>query len=175
MKKLVTILSMTLFLLAGCSDPDNALEDAQNTPDTQPIHYETEAERKERQGVRDKTIGEQGGYIQSKRPDLKQIDRSKEYTDSYTNDEALLLMQELNKLDYLAAVEVASSDDKIMIGVMLNENDNHKQISDEQFADRIKHEVKKIIPDTKKEIIVFTEESEWGEWKNLDSRFQSPE
>lgn len=172
MRKNVIFLFIILFFTA-CSAPNNALDRGEQ-PNTQPIHYETEAERKERESVRDQTIGEQGGYTQSKQPHLKQIDEDKDYTNPYTDEDSLLLTEELNKLDYLAAVEVASSEDTIIIGVMLKDVDSHKQISDEKFSERIKNEVRKVLPETDKEIIVFTQEAEWGEWKNLDSRI-SPE
>jgi len=171
MKKNMVLFALLLTMLMACSQPENTLQPNEER-ETQPIHYETEEEQKERKGVRDQTIGEQGGYIQSEQPHLKYVDRDQDYTDPYKNEEALLLTEELNKLDYLATVEVSSAEDRIVIGVMLQANDSHKPISDEAFAEQIEAEVKKILPDTDKDIIVFSQESEWGELKNLDGRIQ---
>jgi len=158
-------------MLTACSQPQNPLRPSEDT-DTKPMHYVTDEKNKKREDARDQPTREQENASQNERPELKYVDYDWEYTDPYKNEEALVLTEELNKLDDVATVEVSSAKDRIVIGVMLNAEDSHKPISDEEFAEQIKAEVKRILPETDKEIIVFSQESEWGELKNLDGRIQ---
>lgn len=168
-KKLAPLL-LLIFLMTACSDNDRNALDRDEQPGTQPIHYETDKEQKEREGIREQTIGEKGGYSQNDQDRMKNVNDERNYSDPFTNEESKRITEELNKHNNIAQVQVASTDNRIIVGVMLRENDSHKRISDEQFADEIESKIRDILPDENRDIIVYTGDAQWGRLKNLDAR-----
>ncbi|HEY4601183.1 MAG TPA: YhcN/YlaJ family sporulation lipoprotein [Cerasibacillus sp.] len=147
---------------AACSSP-NQHENAVKNNNTQPIHFETKEQQKGRLGVREKSIGEQGGYPQSYRNFNKGPDKGP-YTDIFTNDESAKLEEHLRTFKEVKQAQVASTEDRIVIGVILS---NRFQ-EDPNIATDIKRSVEEMFPN--KTIIVYTDHIHWDRMRELRSK-----
>lgn len=159
------------FTMVACANDNGANEDAQREIDnknTQPIHYETNQEKKERLHVRDQTIGEKGGYPQTHQDKANDANNKNGYTDVFTNEEAQMIAETLQNKREIVQAQVASTDDRIIVGVILQAHAKQKD-----SAQQIKKEVKKLVPNTDKQIIVYTDDIHWDRMKNLDARLKA--
>ncbi|MEC5422057.1 YhcN/YlaJ family sporulation lipoprotein [Virgibacillus sp. C22-A2] len=161
-----SIILLILFVV-GCTNADDNTQTNNEDIRTQPIHYETESEQKARKGLRDKTIGEQGGYPQSDQEGVNASDYSGGYSDVFTNEESEFLANELQAHRDIIQAQVASTEDRIIVAVMLREHSNH------DVAETIETEVREVIPETDKQIIIYTDDIYWDRMKNLDARLEA--
>lgn len=164
------LLAIGLFisLLFGCTNTDNNTENDNGDANTQPINYETNEERSERLGNRDLTIGQKGGYPQSDQSDLNGPGQNDtDSSDIFTNDESKKIMDHLQQRKDVKLAQVASTDDKIMIGIMVQDYANP------DINDEIADEVQRMAPG--KKIVVYTDDVYWEKMKNLKSRWSNPD
>lgn len=161
-KVLFPILALTM-LLVGCTNTDDNTENTNENSSTQPIHYETEGEQKDRLNTRDQSIGEQGGYPQSDQEGANSSDYRGGYSDEFTNEETEKLSKQLKDRKDIVQAQVASTDGRVIVAVILKE-----KYTDHDIKGSIESEVSEAIPD--KEIVVYTDEVYWDQAKNLDAR-----
>ncbi|GAB3050321.1 YhcN/YlaJ family sporulation lipoprotein [Virgibacillus ainsalahensis] len=165
MKSKMTLFLFSLLVITGCANTDETQNNNEDV-DTQPMHYETEDEKKERMGTRDRTTGEQEG-------NPNDIDKANSadfeggYSDPYTTEETEAISRKLKEHEDIIQAQVASTDERIMIGLRLKEH------TDPNIPNNIQEEVKEIIPNTDKQIIVFSDEIYWDRMKNLKTRGDS--
>ncbi|WP_010651031.1 YhcN/YlaJ family sporulation lipoprotein [Oceanobacillus massiliensis] len=162
LNKLLLSLMLILLLAAGCTNGERTQQtsDINDGGSIQPIHFD----RKDRDiyNKDESSIGEQGGYPQSEQKMANDADFSN-YTDAYTNEESIRISEELQQRKDIIQAQVASTDDRIIVAVMLQERFNLEVPDVEEY-------VREIVPDTDKEIIVYTDEIHWDRMKNLDAR-----
>ncbi|MFS0751321.1 YhcN/YlaJ family sporulation lipoprotein [Oceanobacillus sp. 1P07AA] len=155
-------------VLMGCTD-DNTASDLQNNNRTesesvQPIHFEDQ----DMEDSNQQSIGEQGGYIQSRQYGVNET-RANHYTDAFTNEESIRLTESLrNRVDVVQA-QVASTEERIVVGVILKEH------ASPDTGDKLVKHIERQLEDSNKEIIVYTDDVQWDRMKNLDSRLQAEE
>jgi len=171
MAKLMMIpFSLLLIFITGCADTAEEETRMDRESPTQPIHYETEREQKERLNARDQTIGERGGYPQSKLENVNDADFEGGYTDEYTTERTEEIADYLKRKQDIIQAQVAETDDRIVVAVMLPEfADRHPDVSGS-----IEEEVRNILPGTNKEIVVYTDSVYWERRKN-DARWKARE
>ncbi|WP_163970116.1 YhcN/YlaJ family sporulation lipoprotein [Oceanobacillus halotolerans] len=163
-RSFITISLMVPFVIA-CNDTDHIDENAQrdgNQSDPQPIHYESEGEKRERLGIDDQSIGERGGYPQTNRDDINRSENNNRYTDAFTNEESEEIAEHLRQRNDIRQVQVASTDDRVVVAVMLNKHHDH------HVPDNIEEDIKEFVQD--KKIVVYTDDIYWERMRNLDSR-----
>ncbi|WP_042223344.1 YhcN/YlaJ family sporulation lipoprotein [Oceanobacillus manasiensis] len=157
------IVGLILTILTGCNlgmeEQGQQRNDQQNT---EYVHYETEKERKE-QGE-GPSIGERGGYPQSQQEGANDADFKRGYSDQYTNEEALWLSEELENRKDIVTAQVASTEDQILVGLV------QREYAGEDVPQQVKKEIQRLLPDNKKEIIVFTDNAYWEYMKNRDAK-----
>ncbi len=156
---------MLLLLVAGCNAGQDTSEQRRDNT-IQPIHFEPETNANDRYETNQPSIGEQGGYPQSEQEGVNASDFS-HYSDAFTNEESARITKELSKQKDIIQTQVASTEDRIVVAVILREHFDH------DVSHHIEEEVKKIVPDTDKQIIVYTDDIEWDRMKNLDARLQA--
>ncbi|CDQ39451.1 YhcN/YlaJ family sporulation lipoprotein [Virgibacillus salexigens] len=163
------ILLSLLLVLTACATNlnEDVQEEQQQSGNTQPIHYETDQEKTERKYQREQTIGDKGGYPQTHQKKANNANYKNGYSDAFTNDEAIKLSNKLQNKREIVQAQVASTEKRIIVGVILAEDER------QGTANTIKQEVKKIVPDTDKEIVVYTDDVHWDSMKNLDSRIKA--
>lgn len=104
------------------------------------------------------------GYEQSKqRKDLLQDDSDNKITDQYTTEETQMISEHLMNLQEIQAAQVASTDDRVVVGVILNRN------ADRHIGNMIEEEVRKFVNDDK-DIVVYTDDTYWYQRRNLDAK-----
>lgn len=159
-----TGLLFAVLLASGCSnDNNNEASKNNNQPQTDTINYETESEQNERLGLREQSIGEQGGYPQTDQDNLNRGDNTTgNNTDVFTNEQSKKIADLLMKRQDIKAAQVAVTDEKIVIGVMLNDHSDH------DITKGIKEDVRKYEPN--KTIVVYTDDINWDRKNNLRAR-----
>ncbi|MFA1822557.1 YhcN/YlaJ family sporulation lipoprotein [Virgibacillus oceani] len=172
MAKLMIIpFSLLLIFIAGCADTAEEETRMNRESPTQPIHYESEREQKDRLNVRDQSIGERGGYPQSKLDNINDADFEGGYSDEYTTERTEEITDYLKRKQEIIQAQVAETDERIVIAVMTPERPNH----DTDISGAIKEEVENILPGTDKEIVVYTDDAYWERMKNIDARWKARE
>lgn len=158
-------LLLATLTVVGCTNEGNNEAGNDNQTETQPIHYETKNERDERLDLRDKTIGEKGGYPQSEQKNLNSGDgKTGNNTDEFTNKQSKVISDHLKEKRNIKLAQVAITNDKIIVAVMLNEHNDHEISTD------IKNEVRKFEPN--KTIVVYTDDKHWDRMNNLKARLK---
>lgn len=163
------LLSFILFLTACGMNEESKGTDTTDR-NTQPIHFESNNDQ-------NRSIGERGGYPQSEQLN---VNRGNEinYTDIYANDKTEKLRKQLVKTKDIVQAQVAETDDEIIVAVILSQayqKDIASQDEVEDTLDRIENKVKEILPNTNKEIIVYTDTMHWHRMKNIDARTKNRE
>ena len=156
------ILLITLSCVA-CSPQHSSQDENAVKNNTEPIHFETKEQQRDRLGVREKSIGEQGGYPQTNRNYNKGPDKER-YSDIFTNDESVRLEAHLRTFKEIKQAQVASTKDRIVIGILLN---NRFQ-EDQNVATDIKQSVEEIVPN--KTVIVYTDHIHWDRMRELRAK-----
>jgi hypothetical protein len=152
-------------IMVGCSN-NNTNGDAQNNDNdvnTESIHYETNQEQANRLGTNDESTGEKGGRIQSDQSGTNASNgHSGNYQDIFTNEETDKIYSRLIKLKEIKQAQVATTDDRIVVAVMLNRH------AGKNIGDKIENETRKVVPN--KEVYVYTDDVHWNDVKNLRAR-----
>jgi hypothetical protein len=172
-KRLLVPCSLLLFFITACTNAGDE-ETGMDTNDNdapEPIHYETEREQKDRLNVREQSIGERGGYPQTEQENISDADFEGGYTDMYTNDRTEELADYLKRKQEIVQAQVAETDDRIVISVLLPEDPQH----DVDISSSIEEEVRNILPGIDKQIVVYTDDVYWDRMKNLDARWKARE
>ncbi|WP_249870983.1 YhcN/YlaJ family sporulation lipoprotein [Oceanobacillus saliphilus] len=157
-----------ILLIGACDGAENASEqnNVGNDGSIQPIRFdEKNVDIYDSPGP---SIGEMGGYEQSEQRGVNTADFSK-YSDVFTNEESIRISEELAKQKDIIQAQVASTEDRIIVAVMLREHFDH------HVAHKIEDEVRKIVPDSDKQIIVYTDDIQWDRMKNIDARLGARE
>ncbi|TXL68082.1 hypothetical protein FHP05_03430 [Cerasibacillus terrae] len=159
---------LIVVLCFGCiaCSPDKDPKVNNETNHSQPMHYETKNEEKNRHGVREKSIGEQGGYPQSKQQEQNRGKEEGPYTDLFTNDESIKIEEHLKGMKEIKQAQVASSDERVVVGVILS----NRFEAQSDIAEQIKTSVKEMAPD--KTVVVYTDDIHWDRMRNLQSRIK---
>ncbi|GAA0442515.1 hypothetical protein GCM10008983_19490 [Lentibacillus halophilus] len=154
------VIPLMSFVLIGCGTDDDR-QQTQDNNDTQPINYETEQERKDRQGVEDENIGERGGYPQTEQKRLNDGDENAQ-SDSFTNEMSMSIADQLKQKRKVKQAQVAVADDRIVVGVMINAS------APPDMRERLEKEVQNMVPE--KEVYVYTDDIFWDRMRNKDSK-----
>lgn len=146
-----------LLLVIGCTPSvlDKSAERDSDT-NTERITYENQEER-------NKDSTSFTGYEKSKRR-LEQFkdDDDHPLTDQYVNEKTREISNHLQSLQAVNSAQVAETDDRIVIGVILN---NH---ADQHIGNMIESEVRKYVND--KDVVVYTDDTYWYKQRNLKAK-----
>lgn len=156
-------LLFVVLVVTGCNNVDNNEATDDEKIQSQPLHYETKDEQNERLGLRDQTIGEKGGYPQSEQKELNRGDTTAgDNKDAFTNEQSKVIADHLSERLDIKLAQVALTNEKIIVAVMLNGHTNHEISGD------IKQEVRNFEPN--KTIVVYTDDIYWDRMVNLKAR-----
>lgn len=159
-----TALLLAVLVVGGCSTEENN-EASQNNDQPQTINYETQGEQNERLGLGDQSIGEKGGYPQTDQDDYNRGDNTiGKNTDLFTNEQSKKIADRIMQRQDIKAAQVAITDDKVVIGVMLNDHSDH------DITRAIKQDVRKI--EKNKTIVVYTDDNNWDRMSNLKAKLK---
>lgn len=159
-KILIIPLFVATVSLAGCSG-ENASDDGMDRHIIKTDQLNSEQHYKE-YGSHDKSLGEKGGYPQNDLSGTNAAKGNKNYSDIFTNEEADKIYNHLINQKEIKQVQVASANDKVIVGVMLSDHTDHN------IRDKIEKEVRKVVPD--KKIVVYTDDVHWDRLSNLKSK-----
>lgn len=158
-------LLFVVLMAGGCSNDDENKEASVDNDQPQAINYETQGEQNERLGLRNQSIGEQGGYPQTEQNDLNRGDNpTGDNTDSFTNEQSKQIANHLMNRRDIRVAQVAVTDDKVVVAVILVDHNDHEISTD------IKKDVRKFEPD--KTIVVYTDDNNWDRVNNLKARLK---
>lgn len=159
--KIMTVMAVFLLFAAGCTysgnmemkDPDNP------NGETQPINYKSKAEQ---YGQTENQTRHQE-YLKNR---TNAGDTRGSNTDIFTTDEAVAISDRLRGKSVINQAQVASTGDRIIIGVMLTKYAK-RHADDQQIIREIETEVQSMAPG--KEIIVYTDDDRWNQMKDLNA------
>lgn len=166
--KAIGIAGLSLLILFGCSNTNDTGQNAEqdNHSETQPIHYETDKEQRERQNERPQSIGDLGGYPQSDQRDTNASEgRHEDFSDPYVNEATGKIYDRISRFKEIKQAQIAATDNKVIVALMLND------YNEENVRDKIVKEVRKIEPD--KEVVIYTDDIHWNRVNNMRARLKS--
>lgn len=148
MFKNIIIMSFIFVFLTACTNARDNTESNKENTNTEPINYEMEGEREERLNI-------QGNDKQKTYPEQR-------YSDAFTNEESIMLSKELERRRDVTKAQVASTDDRVIVAVMLQDHADHN------ITKKLRKEIEKMIPD--KQVIIYTDDTHWDRMKNIDAK-----
>lgn len=150
-------------LLIGCSDQKKP-EAEQDVKRTQPVRYETKKEQdmRSQNNHTERQEFTEGDY------QFSRSDQKRGFTDAFTNEESKKIQDHLQGMKDIKQAQVASTDDKIVIGVLLR----YRHQQDHDIAKRISDEVQKLNPHNKN-VIVYTDDTHWDRMRNIQSKHRA--
>jgi|SRR5690625_2739515 len=165
MNMIVTLVILTVFV-GGCTNmnSDGKRETTQENPNTHPINYEPKKEQQDRLEDRVNPPSKQK-HQQNQERYADQI--GNEDMDIFTTKESAEIADHLTKRNDVIQAQVATTDDRVIVGVMLNKHDKQQADKDQKKIAEIEKAVQKLEPD--KEIIVYTDDAHWNQLKDLNS------
>ncbi|MDY0396855.1 YhcN/YlaJ family sporulation lipoprotein [Virgibacillus halophilus] len=155
--------SAAALLLSGCSAHDDSSQSG-HPAKNELVRYETPGQYRQQDKKLREAEGENTGRYQTKQDRINQGQKTNDYTDAFTNEEAVQAMQHLASFKVIKQAQVAAADDRVVVSVMLNEHDDH------DISSWVENEVKPFFPD--KTIVVYTDDYHWRHVKNLRSKLQ---
>lgn len=161
--RLFIFLGAVVLILSGCSAQKDTSESGQSAKN-ELVRYESPGQYQDQNQKLQEEAGEHTGRYQSKQDRLNQGQDTNDYTDAFTNEEAVKAMQHLASFKEIKQAQVATADDRVVVSVMLNKHDDH------DISGWIENEVKTFFPD--KTIVVYTDDYHWRHIKNLRSKLQ---
>ncbi|WP_067727292.1 YhcN/YlaJ family sporulation lipoprotein [Oceanobacillus damuensis] len=162
--KKITPFILMVSIVGACNGGAQNTSEQSYDDSVQPMHFDEKTE--DIYDEQEPSIGDMGGYHQSEQRNVNKSDFS-EYSDVFTNEESIRISEELANQKDIIQAQVASTDDRIIVAVMLREHFDHHASVD------IESEVRKIVPETEKQITVYTDDIQWDRMKNLDARLQA--
>ncbi|WP_068674469.1 hypothetical protein [Oceanobacillus sp. Castelsardo] len=166
-RKNFIVFGVLTLMLFGCSD-NNALDNSNNddtNTGTTPVRYESKQEQNDRQGITNESPRVQNTSPLSEKPDT-----GDSFTDPYTNEEAVYIYNELIKREEIMQAQVASTKDRIVVAVMFKKQ--HFNHDSKPNGNDIENMVREIVPNTRKDIVVYTDNIEWDKRKNDNARLK---
>lgn len=157
MVRILFILTGSLFIITGCNQLTSN-ESMDNDSKTELITYEN----KEATDIG--PINFDSYYEQSKqRRESFEDDRDNPITDQYSNEETEMISEHLMNLREVNRAQVVSTDDRIVVGVILNRH------TDQHVGNMIEEEVRTLMSDDR-EIVVYTDDKYWYQRRNIDAK-----
>ncbi|WP_164668493.1 YhcN/YlaJ family sporulation lipoprotein [Virgibacillus doumboii] len=149
-------LAIVVILLVGCTNNNDEAfrEDLDDFPE--PTKYDADNPKNDPFGV-----GKEGEYPQSDQTEMNDGDESGQ-SDLFTNEESVAIANHLTKKKEVIQSQVALTDNKVVVGVMLNES------APADMRERIKKEVQEMKPN--KKVNVYTDDIYWDRMRNKDSK-----
>ncbi|SET82745.1 Sporulation lipoprotein YhcN/YlaJ (Spore_YhcN_YlaJ) [Oceanobacillus limi] len=166
MKKFI-IYTASALVLAGCGTQEEGRHANNQQNNLQPIHYETPDQQGDRLGE-DRSIGQRGGYPQSELEGLNAGETNDRTQDRYTNDQTTEISEHLSQLNFVKQAQVTSTDDRIVVAVMLNNHTEQTSLDGtDAEVEQIKHEVRRFVQD--KTVVVYTDNIYWNRMRNINA------
>ncbi|GAB4073314.1 hypothetical protein GCM10028778_08490 [Barrientosiimonas marina] len=144
------IIPILTILLAGCMQNDTQ-ESEQENSNSQPIKYETEQEQND---------GEQKKYPDDTYQNVNEGDQEGQ-SDKFTNELSMSIADSLKGRQAIRQAQVAAGDDKVVVGIMLNNN------ASPDIRDNVEQDVQEMVP--KRDVQVYTDDSYWDRMRNKDA------
>lgn len=144
------VLLLLIIVLTACTNTKEEEQDNHDNNNTgiQPMHFETDKKAENRNNGED-----------------NQRQNKTRYSDVFTNEESIMLSEKLEKRKGINRAQVASTDERVIVAVMLSDHSDHN------ITKKIEADIKEIIPD--KQIVIYTDDTHWERMKNLDARLES--
>jgi len=166
MKIIVTLVILAVFAV-GCTNEnsDGKRETTQENSNTHPINYEPKKEQQDRLEDRVNPPSKQKHQQNQKRYHADQS--GNDNMDIFTTKESAEIADHLTKRNDVIQAQVATTEDRVIVGVMLNKHDKQQTDKDQKKIAEIEKSVQKLEPH--KEIIVYTDDAHWNQLKDLNS------
>ncbi|WP_157724854.1 YhcN/YlaJ family sporulation lipoprotein [Virgibacillus phasianinus] len=154
-------LLFAVLIAGGCANGGNNEASDDDQIQSQPLHYETKHEQNERLDTGDQPQTQ----TEIEKGNVNRGDNtSGNNTDVFTNEQSKEIADYLMKRRDIKLAQVAITDKKIVVAVMLNDHSNH------DITDGIESDVRKF--DKNKTIVVYTDDNHWDRMSNLKARLK---
>ncbi|WP_405100916.1 YhcN/YlaJ family sporulation lipoprotein [Oceanobacillus sp. FSL H7-0719] len=149
-----------LIVIAGCSNTANQSENQENMPHPQKVRYEGPAKEADH-------LTYYKDYVDARelqKDNLTDNDFER-YTDPYTTEESQEIAEKLMENRDIIVAEVRIVDKQVFVAVKLREN-NYDRNHDMSTVTAIEDQVKEILDDEEKNVVIWTDHTQWNRMKN---------
>lgn len=169
--KPLLILGVLFFMLVGCQNGEENAEldhsENYNENETQPVRFDSRHEGMQRNTGPYSQYMRQEQFPRTKKTEYDTGDR---VTDPYMNEEAVYIRNQLIKRNEIVNAHVSSTEDRIVVVVMLEPHFNHESKPTEKDIEEF---VNDLVPTIEKDIVVYTDNTEWDKRKNDNARMNN--
>ncbi|MFD1018889.1 YhcN/YlaJ family sporulation lipoprotein [Thalassobacillus hwangdonensis] len=163
------LMVVSLFILGGCGQDDQAQEKQQN--DTENLYQPMKSgEQNDEVETPDPDYGNRPYH---KRDETREI-RNTQYGESnrshdngFYNEESLRITEAVNEIKEVTMTQAIATEDRIMVAVMINPYDQR----DHSVAQKVRHKVEKMA--NGKKVYVYTNNNRWDHMKDLNARLKA--
>ncbi|MCF3941876.1 YhcN/YlaJ family sporulation lipoprotein [Oceanobacillus alkalisoli] len=164
MKKSIFFLSLLFLFITGCvMSPENNSEQDEigRTISPRTTSYK-------HSGHDEGNVNDYGRKLQKEQLSTNEFDS---YTDPTTTDKSEQISQKLMENRDIIMAEVHELDDQIYVAVRLRENVSGRSHK-ENVIPEIEKQVREVIGADEKQLIIWTDHTEWNEYKNEEAEFK---
>lgn len=150
-------IAVLIVFLAGCSGIDTSMRDEMTVV--------PQSRGNGQEGNNVQYINDYGRELQKEELNTNEFES---YQDPTTNERTEEISEKLMENRDIIMAEIHELEDQIYVAVRLREN-NHDRSHTEHIVGDIEHQVKQVIGNEDKQIVIWTDHIEWNEFKNEES------
>lgn len=149
-----------LLLVAGCGVSTNQSMNEENRPHPQKVRYENPAKEADH-------LKYYKDYVDARKLQKDNLTDNdfEHYTDPYTTEESQEIAEKLMENRDIIVAEVRIVDEQVFVAVKLREN-NYDRNHDMSVVTEIEDQVKGIMKDDEKKVVIWTDHTQWNRMKN---------
>lgn len=155
-----SLLCIPLLFIAGCGNATKQSIEEENRPHPQQVRYETPAKEADH-------LTYYKDYVDARKLQKENLADNdfNEYTDPYTTEESQEIAAKLMENRDIIVAEVRILENRVFVAVKLREN-NYDRNHNMDIVTTIEDQVKEVIADDEKQVIVWTDHTQWNRMKN---------
>ncbi|GEM_PF-4421325 len=156
----ILLLLLLFLLLAGCGNSTSQPMNDENRPQPQKVRYENPAKEADH-------LTYYKDYVDARKLQKDKLSDNdfEGYTDPYTTKESQEIAEKLMENRDIIIAEVRILDEQVLVAVKLRDN-NYDRNHDMSAVTKIEDQVKEMLKDDEKKVVIWTDHTQWNRMKN---------
>ncbi|CDQ18123.1 Sporulation lipoprotein YhcN/YlaJ (Spore_YhcN_YlaJ) [Halobacillus karajensis] len=167
MWKIISIMMLASLLMIACQ-PEEVPESKEEDSPYEPLGYAEDGGTERRGNI---PIGKDSYFKRTAEEEhrkSKYNETNRSHDNDFNNEDAMAVVDKVNELKEVTTTQAFSTDDHMYVAVMINPYD----LRDDSIPKKIEEKVREV---SDKKLTVYTNNNDWDNMKNFNSRVNSSE